>query len=233
MGRGELPGASPGGVLRVEYAELRPGYVRAHYDDLVEVLEEQASVVLSIWEQSDAVAVTDIYDRTRWNRELQPRLFVRNKLTSTDFGEIQADELSTSFTASDLDPFLTENARLGADSLNIATEDALQAALVADEPSSAVRHVFDLLLASRALRFAASAVTTVSNFGMVTAGRQAGASRKVWQNNSQHPRSAHKRMHGERADLGDLFSNGMEWPGDPAGGADNNSNCRCSVRIEG
>jgi hypothetical protein len=216
----------------VDYAELRPGYVRAHYDDLVEVLEHQASVVQSIWEQSNTVAVTAVYDRLRWNRELQPRLFVRNKLTAEDFAAFTAEELSADMDPSELDAFLTENARIGADSLNAATEDALQAAMVAEEPRDAVPHVFELLLGARALVFAASAVTTAVNFGTVTAGRQAGASRKVWRTNSKQSRPAHARMNGEAVDLDGVFSNGMEWPGDPAGGADNNSNCRCSVRIE-
>jgi hypothetical protein len=31
--------------------------------------------------------------------------------------------------------------------------------------------------------------------------------------------------------IGELFSNGMRWPGDPAGGAENNANCNCSCEF--
>ena len=42
---------------------------------------------------------------------------------------------------------------------------------------------------------------------------------------------AHAAMNGEKADVRARFSNGMMWPGDPAGGADNNAGCMCSVRF--
>ena len=58
---------------------------------------------------------------------------------------------------------------------------------------------------------------------------QAGLKTKTWQTNSANPREAHAALDGETVALDERFSNGQLWPGDPAGGAQNNANCKCSV----
>ena len=49
--------------------------------------------------------------------------------------------------------------------------------------------------------------------------------------NSSNPRDEHLAMAGETVGIRERFSNGMRWPGDPAGGAENNANCQCSVEF--
>ena len=43
-------------------------------------------------------------------------------------------------------------------------------------------------------------------------------------------------MNGETVRIDEVFSNGLRWPGDPVGGADNNAECHCraeySVRAD-
>jgi hypothetical protein len=39
-------------------------------------------------------------------------------------------------------------------------------------------------------------------------------------------------MNGETVRIHDLFSNGMNAPGDPAGGADEVAGCNCSLSFE-
>lgn len=211
---------------------MRAPYVRVHRDDLGEVLADQAEVVQSVWEQNGSPVVTASFDRLRWNRTLARRLFIRNKLTAFDFAELTAAEVGGRVDADELDDFLLENAARAADNINAATEEQLQEALAGDEPRDAMLRVFGILLGSRVASYAESTVTTSANFGMFKAADSAGVAHKVWQTNSRNPRSLHKTMSGKRAVLGESFSNGMQWPGDPAGGADNNSNCRCSVRFE-
>lgn len=48
-------------------------------------------------------------------------------------------------------------------------------------------------------------------------------------------RHSHREMDGETVDVGDSFSNGCEYPGDPAGPPEEVWNCRCTtiVQIEG
>ena len=219
----------------MDVADLRPGYVDAHLVDLGEVLQAQATVVVSVWEQSATppLAVQSVFDRLRWDRELGDRWLLRSKLTAVDFGRLQADELGAGFDPDGLDDFVAAHAEYGAENVNAATEAALQDALVdRDDPDRALRHVFELLLGARLAEMAASSVATASNFGMLKAAEQAEVRHKVWQVNSSRPRPAHARMRGARAPLGEPFSNGMQHPGDWRGGADNVSGCRCSLRFE-
>jgi len=82
-----------------------------------------------------------------------------------------------------------------------------------------------------ALQEARSAVTAAANFGASEAASAGGLKTKTWRVNSSNPRDAHKAMAGETVGIRERFSNGMKWPGDPAGGADNNAGCMCSVEF--
>jgi hypothetical protein len=58
-------------------------------------------------------------------------------------------------------------------------------------------------------------VTTVTSFGSEDGAKQAGAGSKTWTVISRNPRPSHARMAGETVPVGELFSNGGNWPGDP------------------
>jgi hypothetical protein len=217
----------------VNVGEIRPTYVQAHRDDLGEVFAHQAETVTSLRQLTDSDSVTAVFDRLKWNRALADRLFVRNKLTAADFGGLVAVELRADFDTSELDDFLLTNADIAADGINAVTEEALQEAMAdPDDPSLAVRTVFGILLASRLDEYAETTVTTSSNFGMISAAEQGGSRTKTWRVNSKNPRSAHAAMNGQTVAIGETFSSGQMWPGDPAGGADNNANRMCSVEFD-
>ena len=76
--------------------------------------------------------------------------------------------------------------------------------------------------------FAGSLLGTFANFGAHEGARSAGGRQKTWQVNSQNPRASHAAMSGETVDLGDVFSNGLRWPGYP-GDASEVANCQCSL----
>jgi hypothetical protein len=70
-----------------------------------------------------------------------------------------------------------------------------------------------------------SMVTTAANFGAHDAAYYAGGKTKTWTGGT----TRHAPMNGQTVPLGENFSNGMAWPGDPAGGAAEVANCGCSV----
>jgi hypothetical protein len=217
----------------VSFLERRAPYVRAHRAALGEVLEEQAAHVLSMWEQQTrAVAVDAVFDRPLWDRELAAALAIRNRMTASDFGSEVADELGVEFDPSELDGFLLSSADLSARNINDLTEEQLRAALGSEDPGVSLALLLSVLVGSRLEQLAESSVTTAANFGRVTGAGQGGAQSKVWRVNSGNPRSSHVQMSGASAGLGEPFSNGMQWPGDPAGGAGENANCQCSVDFE-
>lgn len=211
------------------WLDQRKPYVQVHRDDLGEVFADQAEVVQSVWQQNPTTDVDAIFDRARWSAALRDRLHIRNRVTAIDFGRDLADQLDAAFDPSDLDAFLLPNAERSALNINDKTIVDLQAALLGEEAEEAIANVFAILLGSRTDRYAESGVTTSANFGRSTAADQAGVREKTWTVNSGRPRSIHAEMNGESVPIFELFSNGMRWPGDPSGGADNNANCRCSV----
>ena len=75
---------------------------------------------------------------------------------------------------------------------------------------------------------AGSLLGTFANFGAHEGARAAGGRQKRWQVNSQNPRASHAAMNGETVNLGDVFSNGLRWPGFP-GEASEVANCQCSL----
>ncbi len=175
-----------------------------------------------------AVTIGEVWDGGRWNRELQQDMFRLGVATATEWARYVTEELDVDLDDERMLPWLEENSRISAEEINATTREAVGQALAEDDPRVAVQHLFDVLLVARAAQIATSRVTTTSQFGASEGARQAGLRSKTWQVNSSNPRPEHSAMAGETVGLGELFSNGMRWPGDPAGGADNNSNCQCS-----
>ena len=128
-------------------------------------------------------------------------------------------------------PWLQEHSRIQAENINIFTREAVTGALLAPEPLEAVKDVFNTALTVWAARQAVSGVTTASNFGANEAARAGNLGEKTWRVNSGNPRDEHSALNGVKVGIRDLFPNGMRWPGDPAGGAENNANCQCSVEF--
>jgi len=175
------------------------------------------------------VLLEELWDRERWNRELQADMFRMNTATATVWGEYIAEQMAFELESDRMTGWLDEHSRIQAENINGFTRDEIGKALIEEEPRSAVRHLFEIAIAVRATQIAVSAVTSASVFGSNEGAQQGGLRTKTWQNNSSNPRHDHLVMNGETVGIGELFSNGMKWPGDPAGGADNNANCKCSV----
>lgn len=174
------------------------------------------------------------FDEARWNRELSEDLFRLNNLTATAFAYHVAEQAGLqiddrdAFEANML-PWLEEHSRIQAEYMNGQMRDELVVALRDPDPSNAVRNVFAIAVGAWALREAITAVTSAGNFGAHEAANAGGLRKKTWRTNSSNPRAAHRAMAGETVGIRERFSNGMRWPGDPAGGAENNANCQCSV----
>jgi len=175
------------------------------------------------------LVVEELWDAKRWNRELQADYYRLNYATASVWALYMADELGNEFDAAIMDAWLLENARISAEEINGKTRDAIALALSAELVRETIAHVFEVALSQRAPELAVRAVTTASVFGSQASARQGGLKTKTWQVNSKNPRPTHAAMNGETVGINELFSIGMMWPGDPAGGADNNANCNCSV----
>jgi len=218
---GQIDPSQPG--LR-ERHEIKWAQVMAHH-----FKRQQDTIVGKVPEKSRKADIGDLWDEERWDDELHDDIYRLNVATATVWAKHIADQLDIELDSDRMLPWLEENARIAAEEINATTRDGLIQALKDDAPRTAALALFALAIDVRAPEIAASKVTTASTFGSFQGAEQAGLKTKTWQTNSANPREAHAALDGETVALDERFSNGQLWPGDPAGGAENNANCRCSV----
>lgn len=163
----------------------------------------------------------------RWDAAIRDVLLARNTATATEISGLVAHALGADYDPEVMASWLALNAEFGASAITERTREHLAAAEDADE----VAAVLDEVKSSRAESYALSMVTSIAGFAARDVAVHSGAAAKIWRTNSTNPRSAHARMRGQTIPVGERFSNGMDWPGDYEGGADEVANCRCSLTI--
>lgn len=175
------------------------------------------------------------YDEERWLSELKTDLLPLNLLTAMTWARMALQALSVDVDEIAVEeamiPWMEEHARIQAEYINGYTRDQLEMALREPEPRDAVKGLFEQAAGVWAVREAVSAVTTASNFGATEGAAAGGLRTKTWQVNSSNPRPDHAALNGTTVGIRDTFPNGLRWPGDPRGTAEQNANCHCSVRF--
>lgn len=224
-------------TLDIHIQELRERHEQKWREGLMRHYRRQEAAIMSRVPESAGKA--DIggvwWDEDRWDRELYEDLLPLNILTAGTWsgivvGALEAD-IDEDVMNQRMHPWLEKHSQIQAAYINAATRDQLEVALRDPEPREAVKGIFEQALTAWTARQAISAVTTAMNFGATEGAKASGLTRKTWQVNSSNPRDDHMAMNGETVGIRERFSNGMRWPGDPAGGAEQNANCQCSVRF--
>lgn len=205
--------------------KARPqGWDRKHAEVFRKFFKRQRSVVMS-----RLGGKADWWDEDRWNRELADDLYKLGVAVSRQAARDALKAMGVDPETYDVDrtlAYLKVKARGSAERINAKTRDALEAAI--DDEDADPADVFDLAESSRSEMLAVATVTSLSGFGTCEAGRQSGAATKTWIT-GPNPRDAHAAMDGETVGLDENFSNGLAWPGDAAGSADDLANCNCSL----
>ncbi|OGC95336.1 MAG: phage portal protein [candidate division Zixibacteria bacterium RBG_16_53_22] len=176
------------------------------------------------------------WDEDRWNAELMADLLRLNYLTATEWAkrmlEMMGEEIEDWEAFRDgMAPWLEEHSRIQAEYFNTQTQGAISTALFDPDPLEAVRNVFNLAITVWAVRQAVGSITNASNFGFHEVANAKGFKSKRWHVNSSNPRPSHAAMSGQTVGIRELFSNGLRWPGDSRGSADETANCECSVEF--
>lgn len=192
--------------------------VRARHEALT-----RAALVSAFKDQEADVVVAGRSLGDEWNARLARIIYTRNRNAAADVALKVAKALGAGFDPDVMDAWLTKNADLAAVGINDSTRSSLS---TADDKAA----VFAVLLAAGAARYARTMTTTVSNFGAHDAARAAGGESKTWTWSGKGPR--HSEMNGETVPMSASFSNGLAWPSDPTGGAEEVANCACSVTFD-
>lgn len=212
--------------LRQQHEKQWTAVLSRHYQ------RQRAAIVSRVPKAAKADIGGVWWDDDRWNTELTADLFKLNRFTAVAFAGYMTEQLGGVEAEEEMMlAWLQEHSQIQAANINGQTQAAVTAALQEPEPGEAVRHVFEVALSAWAISQAISAVTAASSFGTNESARANGLRTKTWRVNSGNPRPEHQAMDGETVGIRDVFSNGMRWPGDPAGGVENNSNCQCSVEF--
>lgn len=94
-----------------------------------------------------------------------------------------------------------------------------------------LRSQFDYMETFELKRIARTEVNSFHNEGNYIAKQESGVQYHMWvTSGDERVRSAHKSIDGEIVKVGDLFSNGLRYPGDRSGDIGQWINCRCIAR---
>lgn len=203
----------------------RAPLIDEHARQLRKLFAAQRDDVLARHARKDAAP----FNAQNWDQALADLLAGLASATAKVLGTQTAKSLGGAFDIAAMADWIHNNAMTSAQRINTTTLDQLAAALEdADDPAQAIGHVYDVLTGSRTDQIAATRVSTVGGLAQRTAAGQSGATHKTWVI-GQDPRPDHAAMGGQTVPLGKSFSNGMDGPGDPVGGADEVAGCNCSL----
>ncbi len=217
------------GAIDPTLPELRQRHIEKWLSVLAAYFRRQGRAILP--RVNDQAGIETVWiDGERWDRELGDDIFALNAATATVWAEHVSGLMESDLDTERMAEYLRTNADYSAQNINEATRLGLATALVAQVPKDAAKGLFEQAATTRAQEIATSKVTSMANFGAHEGAKQSRVLKtKTWHINSNNPREAHAAMAGETVPITSRFSNGMMWPGDPAGGAENNANCQCSV----
>ncbi|WNM72791.1 portal protein [Arthrobacter phage RedFox] len=231
-----LPGAAAGplrtlksGRVRLKKPELTDSQRAASVSLFENFFKRQKAAVLSA-----LGAGGEWWDGERWDSELADDVYELSRSLSSDLGSKQAEALGFDATSYDVErtrEFLKAVAARRAEWVNEATRAQLDEALEAEEPDAGA--VFDVAIEQRSGSAGGALAATVGAFALTEAGRQLARDRavKTWRTTSGDPRASHAAMDGETVPIDSTFSNGLDWPGDPAMGPDEVAGCQCTVDV--
>ncbi|WP_217545576.1 phage portal protein [Streptomyces sp. GbtcB6] len=212
--------------------ELREEFVTA-----LKNLTEDEFARLAASEPSDAAAIRAWWESDRGVRQARFLKVIADYMTR--FGTVGARRVLEEFnpdedgwSADVMEPWLLA-AALHHVELHDAAGEETTATAVQDVPEdgdiAAALVVAGGVWAAAALTRSQTAATEALSFGGHDAAEASGLGFKIWHTTSTDPRSQHLAINGAKVSLDATFANGLRWPGDSTGDADETANCRCTL----
>lgn len=213
--------------IKANKGAVRDQLVKEHADELVKFFTSQRDAVLAAAGRKDA----GVFDPAAWDDQLAGILQTLGDATSKAVGDGTASDLGGQYNPDDIAAWIASNTQESAANINATSADQITAALGDSNDTDALKALFAAWLVGRALQIATSRVAMIGGLSSQVAARQNKARTKTWETNSANARPSHEAMSGETVPLNANFSNGMNGPGDPAGGADEVAGCTCTLRF--
>ena len=206
------------------------GRVKASKPDLkAKLVEEHLKALLPFFQaQQESISKIGRFDPEDWDDELEAILKPLTSASAQALGSAVANTLDGTFDMAELAEWVESNSTISAKNINQATKNFVDAATEAGDP---LDELFDSNLSPRAAELAQSRVTIINKTASLLAATQNGAKSKTWVLGGGKARPSHLAMAGETVPLGEKFSNGMDGPGDWAGGADEVAGCTCDLEF--
>jgi len=175
--------------------------------------------------------INTLWDGERWNQEATADFTKLGSETFYTWADAMATELGYKLAETDYEDWIYNNARIFAEKLNQSTAYGLEEALRSENPLDEVKKYFAYAVAVRAGMIAISKVNQLMNVGTWMAARDGGAMTKTWMLGAGgNHRHSHIAVAGETVGIRDRFSNGLRYPGDYQGSAEETVNCGCYLR---
>jgi len=194
---------------------------------LVRTFERQRDSILP---KLKTVQIEAVWDAQRWDEEVTKDFRPLSMATAMAWAKLLGSRLGVIVSEEEMERYIENSARIAAEYLNQSTRDLLEPALLAEDPKTSVQELFEQLLAVTVIRFATGRVTSLGQYGSYKAAIKGRITTKTWVGNSNNPRDEHAAMDGETVGIRDRFSNGLRWPGDYEGSAEQTVHCKCSLR---
>jgi SPP1 gp7 family putative phage head morphogenesis protein len=117
------------------------------------------------------------------------------------------------------------------DKLRKTLKEAIDEGESIDQVEKRIGDVFDIAVGSRTEMIARTETISASNAGSLAAYEQSGVvEKKEWlATQDDRTRESHLAVDGETVGIDERFSNGLLFPGDPSGSADEVIQCRCTL----
>lgn len=211
-------------------SKIRDTLIAEHGKELGKLFDRQrASVKAAL-----ATKAAGVFDPSQWDGELTSVLHTLSQATAKAIGEKVAADLGGTYSSDEIASWLASNSQATAQKINQATADEITAALenAGDDESDddTIDGLFDGTVEARKNQISITRVLVVGSLAALVAARLSNAKTKTWVA-GPNPRADHAAMDGETVPLGDLFSNGMNGPGDYSGGAAEVANCDCDLEF--
>jgi len=225
------PGVDAGAREVRAAPQLFGAHRRQHVQALLDYFARQRDELTGGLSGRNVDDILEVWDEEAWDDELAGMFRRLASVTAAAFasrvnGQFNPDE--------QMGQWLAANSAIAARSVNDATIEQVNRAVAQDDLTymAAVTNVYQQIADSRAESIANDRVTVVGQAAQNEAATASAAVRtKTWRVRSGDPRPSHAAVDGQTVPVGEAFSNGAKYPGDPDLPIEERAGCTCDLEF--